>query len=116
MPNSIWMRTADTDPLKLLGTPHNYSSKAEWLDRRAGSLNNNGAFIEVFDNGSDCKARKEKIDQLSSVLSSVRYYSFQEGKILLSLQCDLTSGQVAEYEEALKALAQGKLPEPYVTE
>jgi len=108
--------TVDTDPQKLLGTPHYYTSKAKWLDRRAGSLNDNGAFIEVFNNSSDCKARKETIDQTYSMLSSVRYYTFQEGNVLLCIQCDLSSGQVAEYEEAFKALSQGKLPKPYTAE
>ena len=101
---------AETDPEKLLGTPHNYTSKAEWFDSRAGTLNNNGVFVEVFKNNADCKARKQKIDLMYGYISSVQFYSFQEGKVLLSLQCALSTAEVAGYEEALKMMAQGKMP------
>jgi hypothetical protein len=100
----------ETDPEKLLGTPHNYTSRAEWFDSRAGNLNNIGVFVEVFKNSSDCKARKQKIDQTYAMLSSVRFYSFQQGKVLLNLQCALSTTAVAGYEGALKVMAQGKMP------
>lgn len=108
--NGQYIFAKETDPEKLLGTPHNYTSRAEWFDSRAGNLNNNGVFVEVFNSNADCAARKAKIDQINAVLSSVRYYSFQQGKVLLNLRCDLSSAEVAGYEGALKVMAQGKMP------
>lgn len=69
--------------------------------------------IEVYDNVTDCTNRKNSEEAISSFGSPDQDYFIQEGSVFMQIPFALTTNEAAQFEAALKAMAQGKTPEPY---
>ena len=69
--------------------------------------------IEVFDFAINCNRRKNSAESLSSFFSPDQHYFVQEGVVFLQIPNALKINEAAQFEAALKAMAEGKLPEPY---
>jgi len=89
--------TAETDPNKLLGRPHQYIAKVSWKDTRltTPSVASPGGSIEVFANTEDLQARKQYVESFSAIFPE---YSYVNGLMLFHLSSDLTPDQAKVYE------------------
>jgi hypothetical protein len=94
--------TAETDPNKLLGRPHQYIGKISWVDTRISTSNepdiDNGGTIETFANEDDLLARKQYIDALSQS-SLFAQYIYSNGLLLLRVSGSFTPDQAKGYED-----------------
>lgn len=100
----IVVYTEETDSNNLLGRPNQYTSKVNFADNRISQeyVEENdakGGTIEVFNNKTDMKKRKEYIEQISNSSSMFAQYIYSKGNILLRLEKDLTPEQAQEYEK-----------------
>ena len=98
------MYTEETDSNNLLGRPNQYTSKVNFADNRISQeyVEENdakGGTIEVFNNKTDMKKRKEYIEQISNSSSIFAQYIYSKGNVLLRLEKDLTPEQAQEYEK-----------------
>jgi len=98
----IVVYTEETD--NLLGRPNQYTSKVNFADNRISQeyVEENdakGGTIEVFNNKTDMKKRKEYIEQISNSSSIFAQYIYSKGNVLLRLEKDLTPEQAQEYEK-----------------
>lgn len=101
--------TAETDPNHLLGRPSQYISKATFRDTRipatADPSVDAGGDVEVFNNESDLKARKDYIEAIVKSTPLVVQYVYGSNVALLRLSKILTPDQAAQYQQALTAAA-----------
>lgn len=103
---------SETDLNKLLGRPKQYTSKITFEDKRLKQVNleldkekfseaernePTGGTIEVFDNETDMKNRKEYIENFISSPMFLQYL-YSKGNALLRLEGKLTPEQAKEYE------------------
>ena len=100
----IVVYTEETDSNNLLGRPNQYTSKVNFADNRISQeyVEENdakGGTIEVFNNKTDMKKRKEYIEQISNYSSMFAQYIYSKGNVLLRLEKDLTPEQAQEYEK-----------------
>nr|DAE60860.1 MAG TPA: hypothetical protein [Caudoviricetes sp.] len=100
----IVVYTEETDSNNLLGRPNQYTSKVNFADNRISQeyVEENdakGGTIEVFNNKTDMKKRKEYIEQISNSSSIFAQYIYSKGNVLLRLEKDLTPEQAQEYEK-----------------
>ena len=100
----IVVYTEETDSNNLLGRPNQYTSKVNFADNRISQeyVEENdakGGTIEVFNNKTDMKKRKEYIEQISNSSSMFAQYIYSKGNVLLRLEIDLTPEQAQEYEK-----------------
>lgn len=100
----IVVYTEETDSNNLLGRPNQYTSKVNFADNRISQeyVEENdakGGTIEVFNNKTDMKKRKEYIEQISNSSSMFAQYIYSKGNVLLRLEKDLTPEQAQEYEK-----------------
>lgn len=95
--------TAETDPNKLLGRPHQYIAKVSWKDTRltTPSVASPGGSIEVFANTEDLQARKQYVESFSAIFPE---YSYVNGLMLFHLSSDLTPDQAKVYEDVFMKL------------
>lgn len=103
--------TAENDPNELLGRPHGYTSKANFVDRRIDYDRatdpepdlvdvDEGGSVEVFANAADAQQRRDYIDGLPTVLGGAEY-KYLSGPVLVRVSQSLTPSEAHEYEEAL---------------
>ncbi|WP_405966122.1 hypothetical protein OG613_01180 [Streptomyces sp. NBC_00015] len=105
--------TAENDPNKLLGRPHQYTSKITFDDTRIpaadvsatdkGAVERGGA-IEVFADAADAKARAEYIQTVTKSMPMLAEYDYVHGPVLVRVSHYLTPTQAAEYKAAVEAL------------
>lgn len=100
----IVVYTEETDSNNLLRRPNQYTSKVNFADNRISQeyVEENdakGGTIEVFNNKTDMKKRKEYIEQISNSSSIFAQYIYSKGNVLLRLEKDLTPEQAQEYEK-----------------
>ena len=101
------MYTADNDPNKLLGRPHQYVSKANWHDTRIDSANfdvNGGGSIETFSNTADLNSRVRYVSAITqgAAIFAEYEYSSASGLFFLRLSHLLTPTQAMDYITALQ--------------
>ena len=101
--------TAETDPNGLIGQPGGYVSKLNFQDTRLEVTGypfntENGGSVEVFPTAVLATASKDYIQALATKDPLYAEYDYVNGPILLRLSKRLTPEQVAEYEQALKAI------------
>jgi len=72
-------------------------------------------YVEVYSSVEACKTRRDWEVTISSFFPANKYY-LQVGKVFLQVPKALTLQEAAQYQAALQAMAQGKLPEPYTAE
>jgi len=104
----------ETDLNNLLGRPNQYISKATFEDYRVEQTSKNldpeefsqeeinepeGGTIEVFKSKKDMKKRKEYIEEITSSMSILTEYSYNEDVYLLRLNKSLTPSEAKEYEK-----------------
>ncbi|MFF0409045.1 hypothetical protein ACFYUY_01245 [Kitasatospora sp. NPDC004745] len=95
--------TADDDPNKLLGRPHQYTSATVLVDSRIDSSTGSvdrGAVIEVFATADDAKARFAYIDAIGKAQPLFAEQDFLHGAVLVRVAKALTPAQAAEYDKA----------------
>lgn len=101
---------ATNDPNTLLGRPHQYTSKVNFLltsiDRQTqDSIEiDDGGSVEVFANSDDAAARFKYLDAITASSPLFTEYHYQQGLVLLRLSRELTPDVAAQYEAALKGL------------
>jgi len=105
--------TAQNDPNKLLGTPHAYTSKTEFIDTRldqgvdvVGGVPAGGT-IEVFADESQATARRDYLQNAAvavAAASAAAEYDYISGPILLRVSHNLTPMQAAAYRAALNEI------------
>lgn len=105
--------TAENDPNKLLGRPHQYTSKITFDDTRIAAVDvsgtdkgdvERGGAIEAFANPADAKARAEYIQTVTKSMPMLAEYDYVHGSVLVRVSRYLTPEQAAEYEAAADAL------------
>lgn len=108
--NPATVYTAESDPNKLLGRPGGYVSKADLTDDRAKpkleeDAVQQGGSVEIFEDPSEAEDRAKYIaDTLKAAKIFGTEYHYVRGGILLRVSGELTPGQAAEYEAALKRI------------
>lgn len=70
--------------------------------------------IEVFNTPAACADRRNYIKTLSSFYSPDQEYFVQAGMVFIRIPTTLTTTEAAQFELAIKAMAEGKLPDPYI--
>ncbi|MFC9285283.1 hypothetical protein [Streptomyces sp. NPDC057052] len=106
--------TAESDSNKLLGRPHQYTSKITFDDTRIAAADvsgtdegdvERGGAIEVFADAADAKARAEYIQSVTKSMPMLAEYDYVHGPVLVRVSHYLTPTQAAEYEAAVEALS-----------
>lgn len=98
---SIVPKTAESDPNKLLGRPHQYIEKIDFKDKR---VKDGEVYVETFNNLDDLQSRFEYVDEIAKKMPMVAQYQIKHKNVLVRLDKEFTPAQVAEYEKALKGL------------
>ncbi|WP_333740898.1 hypothetical protein [Streptomyces sp. IBSBF 2806] len=102
--------TAENDPNKLLGRPHQYSSKVTFTDSRIAASDVEGldkddtlrgGAVEVFESAEDAKARADYIESVTKSLPMLAEYHYLSGPVLVRVSHYLTPQQAGEYKAAL---------------
>lgn len=89
------------------------TSAVEWSITLGNEGEESSGFIEVFNNAANCTAR---IKDLSSANSPEQDYFVQVDAVFMQIPFALTTNEVAQFEAALQAMAQGKTPETFTAE
>lgn len=101
------------DPNQLMGRPGGYTSKTAFYDMRIakGDLQGledddilRGGSVEVFDTEKAAKTRHEYVKAIAEASSMFAEYDYLRGTMVVRVSRELTPGQAAEYEAALKNL------------
>ena len=98
--------TAVTDPNKLLGTEHQYTSKSDFADttcEQAGSYLVGGT-VEVFADKSDCESRYKYLKKMPVFLLSDRIY--KADTVILRIASAVSSADAEAYKTAFAKIAQ----------
>jgi len=101
--------TETTDPNHLLGRPGQYTSKANFIDRRVRGQGGSGRSIEsaqggsveVFATPADAGRRARYVRAVSQSASILVEYDFLQGSTLLRLSNVLTPAQANAYKATL---------------
>ena len=105
---NITALTAENDPNQLLGRPHQYVAKVDWMDTRIANSGipgiDTGGTLEVFLNAEDMKNRKDYIETVTKGFSAFAEYSYGNHVLLLRLSHKLTPTQAKEYEDIFMGL------------
>lgn len=88
------------------------TSAVTWLIPDGVLVSGGGGAIEVYETAGTCKMRTDSMIGLSSFSSANKYF-LQVGKVFIRIPPSLTEQEALQYQAALQAMAQGKLPEPY---
>lgn len=99
--------TEETDPNELLGRPNQYIAKVNWTDERISSWQDGvqaGGSIELFLNPTDMQARKDYLELVTQIMSTLVEYAYSNGNVLLRLSHSLTPTQAQEYETILMSI------------
>lgn len=98
---NITPKTAETDPNKLLGRPHQYVEKIDFKDSRVKDAE---VYVETFSNLEDLDARYQYVDEIAKKMPMVAQYQIKHKNVLVRLEKAFTPTQVAEYEKAISGL------------
>lgn len=98
---NITPKTAETDPNKLLGRPHQYIEKIDFKDSRVKDAE---VYIETFTNAEDLDARYQYVDEIAKRMPMVAQYQIKHKNVLVRLEKAFTPTQVAEYEKVITGL------------
>jgi hypothetical protein len=102
--------TAENDKNKLMGRPHQYTSKVTFTDSRIAASDTEGldkddslrgGAVEVFGSAEDAKARSEYIQSVTKSMPMLAEYHYLDGPVLVRVSHFLTPQQAGEYEAAL---------------
>lgn len=105
--------TERDDPNKLMGRPGGYKSKIAFYDMRIakGDLQGledddirRGGSVEVFDTEKAAKTRHEYVKAIAESSNMFAEYDYLRGTMVVRVSREITPGQAAEYEAALKNL------------
>ncbi|MEI6133220.1 MAG: hypothetical protein WCQ41_10425 [Bacillota bacterium] len=100
--------TAENDSNQLLGRPHQYVAKVDWMDTRIANSGipgkDTGGTLEVFLNAEDMKNRKDYLEAVTKGFSPFAEYSYGNRVLLLRLSHKLTPTQAKEYEDVFMGL------------
>lgn len=101
--------TAETDSNKLLGRPHQYTSKVDFLDTRFpdGKLEEATNNIEVFATPDDAQRRHDYIDGVMKDLPMATQYLILRKNILVRINGAVSPTAAKEYEAAVDKLVAG---------
>lgn len=101
--------TAETDANKLLGRPHQYTSKIDFLDTRFpdGKLEEATNNIEVFVTSEDAQRRHDYIDGVMKDLPLATQYLILRKNILVRVNGAVSPTAAKEYEAAVDKLLAG---------
>ncbi|MFF8931591.1 hypothetical protein ACF1AO_30490 [Streptomyces longwoodensis] len=103
--------TAENDKNKLLGRPHQYTSKQTFTDSRIATSDTEGldkddslrgGAVEVFGSADDAKARSEYIQSVTKSMPMLAEYHYLDGPVLVRVSHFLTPQQAGEYGAALR--------------
>ncbi|MEU3290442.1 hypothetical protein [Streptomyces longwoodensis] len=103
--------TAENDKNKLLGRPHQYTTKVTFVDSRIAASDvqglakddlQRGGAVEVFGTVEDAKTRSEYIQTVTKSLPSLAEYHYLDGPVLVRVSHYLTPQQAADYEAAVQ--------------
>jgi len=89
------------------------TSAVYWTITLGNEGQESSGVIEVFDSVSNCANRKNSAEIISSFHSPEQDYYVQEGVVFMQIPFSLTPDEAAQFEAALKAMAEGKMPEVY---
>ncbi len=94
--------SASDDANQLLGRPHQYTSKIDFIDTRfpEGKLDEATNNIEVFANDEDARARRDYIDRVMRDMPMATQYLFLRKNVLVRINGALTPEAAKEYEDA----------------
>ncbi len=92
------------------------TSAVEWTITLGNQGEESSGIIEVFNNAANCTARKDLAQGLSSFYSPEQDYFVQVGVVFMQIPFALTPNEAAQFEAALKAMAEGKTPEAFTAE
>lgn len=130
---AVKVYTENDDPNSLLGRPGQYTSKANFHDRRLdppvelGQCEpippgappdaepvchdkpkdpgvEHGGSVETFASSDDAKRRADYVKRISQSFGPLVEYDFLQGKVLLRLSKDLTPTQAKQYEQTLAGI------------
>lgn len=92
----------DTDPDDLLGRPHQYVDKANFVDTELSAEDQarSEGTVEVFANADDPSARKAYLEEVSGSQSLVGYYIYHSYTYLLRIPSEVSPSRAHEYEMA----------------
>ena len=97
--------TAAGDDNRLLGRPHQYTSKLFFYDARhpkaADGSDDGENTIEVFDNSADAKARHDYIEGITKNIPMLAQYQLIRGKILVRLDKAIIPVEAEQYKKAI---------------
>ncbi len=101
--------TETTDPNHLLDRPGQYTSKANFIDRRVRGQGSpgpsidsaQGGSVEVFATPTDAATRARYVRTVTQSASALTEYDFLQGRTLLRLSKVLTPTQANAYKAAL---------------
>lgn len=93
--------TPETDPNQLLGRPDSYTSKAEFVDARAGATDAPGS-VEVFPSAALAETRRDHVRSIAQNLPAATEYDFVVGTVLVRVPGTLTPQQAVEYQTAVQ--------------
>lgn len=98
--------TAETDANKMLGRPHQYTSKIDFLDTRFpdGKLEEATNNIEVFATPEDAQRRHDYIDGVMKDLPMATQYLILRKNILVRINNAVSPTAAKEYEAAVEGL------------
>ncbi len=106
---------SSTDPNKLLGRLHGYTSKASFTDQRVDPAKVPGAKqgdvslggnVEVFASAEDAEARATLIKESSQKVPTLGEYSYVKGPVVIRVSKELMPADAQEYESALNKLVE----------
>lgn len=91
------------------------TSAVTWVIPDGAIVSGGSGAIEVYETSGKCKIHRDSLAGLSAFSLANKYY-LQVENVLLHVPQSLSEQEALQYQAALQAMAQGKLPEPYVSE
>lgn len=103
---NVVAETADNDPNKLMGRPHQYTAVTRWDDTRDPMLalgDISAGMVEIFQTSADMRTRATYVATVtaSSPLFVEYDYSSAQGQFLVRLDRNLTPDEATSYLTAL---------------
>jgi hypothetical protein len=98
--------TAESDSNQLLGRPHQYTSKIDFIDTRfpEGKLEEAINNIEVFSKDEDAAKRRDYIDGIMKDMPLATQYLYLRKNVLLRINGAVSPAAATEYEKAVEKI------------
>lgn len=95
--------TAESDGNKLLGRPHQYTSKIDFIDTRfpEGKIEAATNYIEVFADPEDALRRRDYVDGIVKSIPMFTQYLILRKNVLLRVDGAVSPDAAKEYEAAI---------------